>query len=119
MGWSTSMAMCMEGSTTECYECPTMDGCEVGSCADECYEYDPMKTCQCSAGNCEDYGTCCDDNNSVLIGTPNCDGSEIDDGCAEKECGDTCIVQGDMAGSCDNNNNCVLIGTPNCDGLDV
>eukprot|EP00494_Astrolonche_serrata_P027652 UN27915 len=32
-----------------------------GSCDNECYEFDTMKICQCLAGDCDDYGTCCED----------------------------------------------------------
>eukprot|EP00494_Astrolonche_serrata_P032088 UN32357 len=58
-GWSTENKMCEEGSSTNCSECTTMEGCVEGSC-DSCDgEFDEMTTCQCTA-ECSDYGNCCD-----------------------------------------------------------
>eukprot|EP00494_Astrolonche_serrata_P022041 UN22296 len=79
-GYSTSDGACMEGSTTECYECVTMDGCMEGSCDTECYEFDPMKTCQCLDGNCDDYDTCCEDQSGCLA--PEC----VYTDCTDAEC---------------------------------
>merc|ERR1719495_2929062 len=62
MGYSSSEGMCMEGSTTMCYECPSMEECVEGTCADfECVaDFMEMYTCQCNY-ECDEYGNCCED----------------------------------------------------------
>jgi len=68
-GWSSENSACEMGSTTNCSECPLMDGCDTSMCMDrgdnnDCpMSYDPMRMCQCT-GDCEEYGNCCDDASS-------------------------------------------------------
>jgi len=53
--------MCMDGSTTNCSECPTMSGCDTSTCETAmCPGYDPNRVCQCNS-DCDTYGDCCDD----------------------------------------------------------
>merc|ERR1719219_2230027 len=60
-GWSSEMMMCMDGSTTNCSECPTMDRCDTSTCEQAmCPGYDPNRVCQCNS-NCDAYEDCCDD----------------------------------------------------------
>eukprot|EP00494_Astrolonche_serrata_P002020 UN02026 len=107
-GYSSSDRACMVGSTTECYECHTMEGCMEGSCDIECYEFDPMKICQCSAGNCDDYGTCCENQSACPVDPCSCpEGtgySSSDRACmvgSTTECYECHTMEGCMEGSCD------------------
>eukprot|EP00493_Phyllostaurus_siculus_P023049 UN23383 len=59
-GWSRTKLGCFEDSTTACDECPTMNGCEAGSCAAGCYGYMPLRLCQCTP-SCLEFGNCCQD----------------------------------------------------------
>merc|ERR1719433_2643910 len=59
-GYDSDTMACVEGSTTRCWECTTMEGCESITCAsDNCPEFSPDYTCQCNE-DCATYGNCCD-----------------------------------------------------------
>eukprot|EP00494_Astrolonche_serrata_P003872 UN03880 len=45
-GFSSGDGTCSEGSTTDCTECTTGEGCTEGSCENCEGEFDPTKTCQ-------------------------------------------------------------------------
>jgi len=64
-GWSRSKLGCFEDSTTACDECPTMERCEAGSCANGCYGYMPMRLCQCTP-SCLEFGNCCQDSQPCM-----------------------------------------------------
>lgn len=63
-GWSSTNDECVssEESTTDCMECPTMDGCDASNCvpAEKCGMFDPMRVCQCNP-ECEEHDNCCPD----------------------------------------------------------
>jgi len=64
-GWSRTRLGCFEDSTTACDECPTMEGCQAGSCAAGCYGYMPMRLCQCTP-SCLEFGNCCQDSQPCM-----------------------------------------------------
>merc|ERR1719195_171771 len=82
-GWSKDLMTCVEGSTTSCDECPTMEGCVADSCAVSlCPDsYDPMRLCQCTA-NCEEYENCCEDADVCDGGS---ESEEEEDGCVDND----------------------------------
>jgi len=65
-GWSSSADRCLQGRTTNCWECPTLNHCESGNCFsfegnfNECPDFDYKRTCQCDV-ECNLYGNCCPD----------------------------------------------------------
>merc|ERR1712113_1191532 len=62
-GWDSDTMMCLEGSTTRCWECSDMDGCQSITCdSADCPEFAAEYTCQCNE-DCEQYGNCCEDYN--------------------------------------------------------
>merc|ERR550534_873280 len=71
-GWSRTKLGCFEDSTTACDECPTMNGCEAGSCAAGCYGYMPLRLCQCTP-SCLEFGNCCQDAKPCMTCEEQCD----------------------------------------------
>ena len=96
-GWSSESSACEMGSTTNCSECPLMDGCDTSMCMDhgdnnDCpISYDPMRMCQCTE-DCEEYGNCCDDASSCHDSSDSSDSeddSEDTSGDGEENGGET------------------------------
>jgi len=83
-GWDTDTMMCVEGSTTRCWECPDMEGCQSITCESAgCPDFMEDYTCQCNA-ECMEYGNCCADY----------------DVCEETDC-DACIERFARQGGCE------------------
>merc|ERR1719336_571312 len=71
-GYDSDTMMCVEGSTTRCWECPTMMGCETITCESAgCPDFMETYTCQCNS-DCRRYGNCCEDASTCDVVTDPC-----------------------------------------------